>query len=704
MSPVFTYSIISSNAHLQHRQRLPAALHTRKTGLTMPSLDKNYHLKHRKQGDYFPDSPTKKIACDDSFSDEEKKDADFDGLYTIETHKFIDSRPPPYPTLPLFRGRCFLSEGVFPSDHFSNKSVYGDIIRIIGCLAVLFVAPLLLWDGYPRQWGFHTFLRHLELVWSSLLHISTWPITFITLGVVAICPMKDFSMLPAAFTKYIRSNHRCLAQLTSTMSTYHWKVAFLLSLLLTLCVSSQTFLQMAFPSLLWNPFMWGRYRVYLPKDITRSLVGGCFSNVNSRDSYGSPLCLNEHQWQELSSGTLSSLNSDDVETVIKGLDYLQNQSGGIIVNALARNVANSIPALRQNIEGLLPFLNGKDLSLIVFENDSNDGTREAFKQWAQEEAKGQSRFTIDLISCGESNPDCLLNVMDRYENMPSFRNPKASGVGKLGEFRQIVLDHILKTPAYINYSHMIVLDVDIGTSISPLGLLHTLGLNGAELSQKYVVASSSVQLWPGTFGTILPPYDFSAFRPLPTERNERLRKLHQSFCELMPAGDRWRNMCEAASPMQLFLVRSNNDASVNHGGRPYEVASAFNGLTLYPLQLIRDKGDLARYDAGEDSQRCEHVGFNLSLQDVMYINPKWRMNLKPSKPGGPSGVLVMKTILLTFFARMPVMTAVLFGNLVFFVIFVMSTWMLGISVKRLYSATCPRAADRCRDTQDDDTV
>ena len=49
--------------------------------------------------------------------------------------------------------------------------------------------------------------------------------------------------------------------------------------------------------------------------------------------------------------------------------------------------------------------------------------------------------------------------------------------------------------------------------------------------------------------------------------------------------------------MQLFLVRSNNDVSVNHGGRPYEVASAFNGITLYPLQLIREKGDMAHYDA-----------------------------------------------------------------------------------------------------------
>lgn len=656
----------------------------------MLPLDKNYHLKHRKQGEYSPD---RKIPCYDDSSDEEKKEADYPDV-RCETDKLLYIRAPSYPTLPLFRG---------PSEYSSNESVYRDVMRIIVCLSVLFVAPLLLWDGYPKQWSLHTYLRHLELVWSSLMHISTWPITMTTLGIVVACPMRDFCMLPSAALKYVRSKR--LAYFTSTTQSFHWKIALLLSLALSLGVSIQTFLQMAFPSLMWNPFMWGRYQVYLPKNISPSLAGGCFSKTSTnRDNKESPLCLREDQWQELSSGTLSSQNSDDVENVMRGLDFLQTLSGGLIINTLARNVASSIPALRQNIEGLLPFLDGKELSLVVFENDSNDGTRDAFKEWAKEVAEEQSRYNIDLISCGEANPDCLLNIMDRYENMPSFSNPKASGVGKLGDFRQIVMDHILETPVYNNYSHMIVLDVDIGTSISPLGLLHTLGLDNSKLANQYVVASASVQAWPGTFGSILPPYDFSAFRPKPTERNERLRRMHQSFCELMPAGDRWRNMCEAASPMQLFLVQSNNDELNNHGGQPYEVGSAFNGMTMYPLPLLQEKGKLAHYDAGEDNQRCEHVGFNLSLQDTMYINPKWKMNLKPSKPGGPSGVLVVKTILLTFFARIPVMTAVLVGNGVFFVVFVMSMWMLGISAKRIYSLACSKSVARCRDVEIDGKV
>jgi hypothetical protein len=649
---------------------------------TMPPHLENYNLKHRRQGDSSPESTRTSSPCD--FSDEEKKDGEYpEDILSFRADKFFDGQPQ-------------------ISDRLS--AVYRDVTTSIICVLTLLVAPLLVFDGYPRQWGVYIFFRHLELAWSSLLHISMWPIVAITLACVSVCPMRDFSLIPPVVSTFVRPKPRYLVFFTSTASTYHWKVAVLLSLICFECLSSQALLQMAIPSLLWNPAIWGWYQVYLPNNIASSLAGGCFSKTERRDGQKSPLCLDEDEWQELSSGTLSSHNYEDVTTVIRGLDYLQNESGGLIINALARNVANSIPALRQNIEGLLPFLDGKDLSLVIFENDSNDGTRNVFKQWAEEEAKGQSRYNIDLISCGKSNPDCQLNVMDRYENMPSFSNPKASGVGKLGDFRQIVMNHILKTPKYDNYSHMIVLDVDIGTSISPLGLLHTLGLNNAELSQEYVIASASVQVWPGTFGTITPPYDFSAFRPLPTERNERLRNMHQSFCELMPAGDRWRNMCEASSPMQLMLVQSNNDEVVNHGDRPYEVASAFNGMTIYPLSLIRDKGELAHYDAGEDNQRCEHVGFNLSLQNVMYINPKWKMNLKPNKPGGPTGLLVTKTIALTVAARIPVMTVFFVMNWAFLLVFVMLIWMLGISMKQAYSTVCPKVADECWHEKDDGRV
>ena len=83
----------------------------------------------------------------------------------------------------------------------------------------------------------------------------------------------------------------------------------------------------------------------------------------------------------------------------------------------------------------------------------------------------------------------------------------------------MTVDYVMKH--YGTYSHMIVLDVDLGVSISPLGIVHSLGMmmkedeeketvqndgsgSGQEVhvAEKYVVASAATQLWPGTFGTM----------------------------------------------------------------------------------------------------------------------------------------------------------------------------------------------------------
>jgi hypothetical protein len=358
------------------------------------------------------------------------------------------------------------------------------VVHMLPPLAVLFLLPLCLWDVYDYSaLSPGRIIKGADLAWSSLLHVSSRPIAAVTLLTVAVLPKGGIKY--KAFGGGVMSSVYSVA---ANITQSQWKMSFALSFILLHVVIFQMTLQMGYPSLLWNPFMWGWYKVYLPKDIGSALSGACFEDTAARQ----PMCLEEWQWKELSSGALSSSNPDDVLAVQRGYQYLQNNSGGIIINALARNVEDAIPALRQNMEGLSPLIKDDKLSLVVFENDSDDGTREAFKQWASEKNLG---YSVDLISCGPQNPDCELNIIDRYDSN-LFINPKASGVGKLGEFRQITLDYIMSQPKYEEYSHMIVLDVDLGTSLSPLGLLHTLGQSG-DLADNYVVASDSSQVWPG---------------------------------------------------------------------------------------------------------------------------------------------------------------------------------------------------------------
>jgi len=563
-----------------------------------------------------------------------------------------------------------------------------ELARILLSITALLVFPFLIWDGYPGTINIYPLIRHAEMVWSSLLHTSIFTVAMGTFIAVAVLPsgreIKPNKLLLLKGNNNADKLNVVLSDVKVNILQSNWKTSLVLAIIFTTFGLLHMTLQMGFPHILWNPFMWGLYHVYLPSNISKSLQGACLDFDKNPASSRRPLCLSEEQWIELSSGQLSSYNPDDVFSVQKGLDYLQNHSGGIIINALARNVADAIPALKENMAGLAPFFRDSQhkLSLVIFENDSKDGTRQELKVWADQESSRESpRYTVDLMSCGSKNPDCELGIVDRYDNVNLLKNPNSSGVGKLGHFRQTLLDYILNKDEYNDYSHMVILDVDLGVSISPLGLLHTLGLEN-NLAQHYAVASSSSQVWPGTMGTIIPPYDLSAFRPKETAGNEKLREMHESFCHLTPAGDRWRNICYAASPMQLFMIQSSNDISITNQ-EPYEVVSAFNGVSLYPISIIRERGEQAQYDAGDDGQRCEHVGFHLSLQREMFVNPKWSMNLRPDKPGGPTGIRAVKTLVYVVIGRPNVTAYMMVCNTVIFFIAVFACWILGSSVKNI---------------------
>lgn len=360
---------------------------------------------------------------------------------------------------------------------------------------------------------------------------------------------------------------------------------------------------------------------------------------------------------------LSSRNRIDVETVLRGIKYAKTESGGIVINVLSRDTVDHIQSLRHNIEGLVPFFS--NLAVVVFENDSVDGSREAFEQWAKE-AKG---YKVDLMECDEA-PRCRFHESHRYESLEQKDQYfSSSAVGKMPQFRQRIMDYILSQKDYVNFSHVLVIDLDIGVSISPLGVLHSLGL----FSDK-PVASASRQVWPGSFGTITPPYDFAPFRAVETPQNKPLLDLTEKFCEITPPGDRWRNQCESVSPLHFLLLLALDRS----GSEPYEVASAFNGATLYPLKAVRTLD--AKYDAGTDGQRCEHVGFNLSFRSIgFFVNPKWRMHLSPRRPGGPDGKIAMKNIA-RIIAIPKISLTIFFGTLMCMIILVYSTMTLFLIV------------------------
>jgi hypothetical protein len=542
----------------------------------------------------------------------------------------------------------------------------------------LIFTPSVIYGGITAS-SFFEYAQAVIIGWDSLAHFSVYPVFVVTMLVSFYFAHSSGQGLCYKKSDVIHARSSCCnvcAWITPT------KAAQIIVLFFSLSVSITSQLQIIQPSWIWNPALWmGRYKVYLPSDLQPALQGLCLDGGISNSKISSigdtqqdatspsasnaspadtPLCLSENSWNVLSAGALSSKNTEDVETVLNGLRYVKDQSGGIVINVMSRDTIDAIEPLRQNIEGLLPLF--PKLSVLVFENDSVDGSREAFKKWGQE-AKG---YNVDVMECPET-AGCKFGESHRYDATEATDYFRSSAIGNMAKYRQRMVDYLVSNTKYDDYSHMIVIDLDLGISFSPLGILHSLGK-----MPDNPVASSGRQVWPGSFGTLVPPYDFSAFRPFVTEQNSHIVNLHNKFCALMPPGDRWRNQCDAVSPMQLMMILSHDRAASKE---LYRVESAFNGGSIYPIKLIRESH--AQYDDGEDGQRCEHIGFNLSLKKPMYVNPKWDFHISPTKPGGPTGVRALKNIIRIVLTPQ-LSTMILFQNIGCMILLVFSVMSIGM--------------------------
>ncbi|GMI49315.1 hypothetical protein TrCOL_g11624 [Triparma columacea] len=440
-------------------------------------------------------------------------------------------------------------------------------------------------------------------------------------GSTSVFPLSPLPSSPPDHipkTKPIDPYHRWYHSLT--------KVTFLIALSNTLLVLLFGMTCSIFPGWIWHFSAVFFYNVPKMKSVDRAIVGVC-------PSYGGDMCLSNDAWLLLSNGLLSKYKRADVESVARGVNVAQN--GGLIINVMARDIAPGIPALISNVDALAPFYGGK-LSVVIYENDSVDGTRDMIKEWRGR----KNNYAVDLITCeDEGDEDCRLQETHRYDQ----HGDKMSAIGKMADYRNKVMDYISKNYNPKEYTHMMVADVDLAISWAPLGLLHTLGTVG----EHSPVAVRGIMMIPGALGSLYSPYDYSAFRPYINEDNEGLRNLHDWFCELAPPGSRWRNNCDVMSPFNMMHMLSLDTEFVSE---PYPIASGFNGATIYPYSQIL--ATHPRYDDGDDGQRCEHIGFNYHLTDSdnweeapenakfaekMYVNPKWTIHLDPRRPGGPTG-------------------------------------------------------------------
>lgn len=272
----------------------------------------------------------------------------------------------------------------------ANKAHLTGLKRLALSLLIIFGVPHMYWlHSIPAE-NIFVYLEQLNVTWDAASHTCMWMIVLVFIPI----------------TLYLSHLERKFG-----IPVISFRNVMMLGTLMALTTVMIAQIQVTVPSIIWNPFLQsGSFEVYYPHRLQEYLKGICIDDTNIHANR--PLCLSRESWLGLSSNAIDSRNKDDVSTVLNGIQYAKNKSGGLIINVMSRDTINAIPALRQNVEALVPFFEGK-LSVVVFENDSIDGSRSAFKAWAKE----ASGYKVDLISCGHDNPDCKFGISHRYDSI-----------------------------------------------------------------------------------------------------------------------------------------------------------------------------------------------------------------------------------------------------------------------------------------------
>ena len=265
----------------------------------------------------------------------------------------------------------------------------------------------------------------------------------------------------------------------------------------------------------------------------------------------------------------NTIPKSEKENLKKGREIALSKR--IVFAGLTRDSSKKI---KRNVEALSKIGESfNDYRIVLFENDSKDGTREIIEKMALSNPK------IELIECEEAHR-CKLSL-SREKGL------KPSRIEKMSSFRNRLLDHTKCN--YIDFDYLMMCDMDMEGVFYRNGVLHSVGL-----MQNYsAVFAKGVMHLPLTFGSVKIPYDALAYLREDEEPKEKIKEL--------PLVKKW--------------MRQAYDCSFTT--KPIPVKSAFNGAGIYTIKDIEG----IKYNA---DYGCEHYSLNCALHNQgkkLCINP-----------------------------------------------------------------------------------
>ena len=271
-------------------------------------------------------------------------------------------------------------------------------------------------------------------------------------------------------------------------------------------------------------------------------------------------------------------NCDDYTNKIqKGYAIMKTKT--LIIGGLCRNSADKIDNLKKRVEHLGSFY--KDYRCIIFENDSNDGSRELLKKLC----KKNNKFI--LMDCPEA-PDCKLNeVSATHHGMMSQLRMK-----KMANYRNRLLEHIKHY--YNDYDCVAFMDYDIKGPINMDGVAHSFGFyNEWDSISAYGIHGGSLLLGKQVY------YDSLAYKDIDDHYN-----ISNNILDIIP--------------ITLSLKK------YKIGDKPFKVKSGFCGLAFYNMTIFNDSRNI-NYTPKDNNYICEHIILHNNMiehgYDKIFINP-----------------------------------------------------------------------------------
>lgn len=249
----------------------------------------------------------------------------------------------------------------------------------------------------------------------------------------------------------------------------------------------------------------------------------------------------------------------------------------ILILCLARDVEYNIEMTRNKLESI-----GRDFleyKIVIFENDSDDETRNSINNWCLE------NNNVELMDCCDiGNCNCLLKNSKGYDLGPISKGR----MNKMRYYRERLLRYA--TNKYYYYDYTMIYDFDISGVIYKDGLMTSFSKD----NEWDMVFSNGLQSFPKITMSNLVLYDSLAYIPDDINYDHDLSLI-------------------SLDKRQMMLKKHKI------GDNIVKSKSGFNGMAIYKMDAISNSSYM------NTEKYCEHIDLHYDMYnngyDRIYYNP-----------------------------------------------------------------------------------